>query len=110
MKCHVRYIGVTDKDGRVNAVEFAEGVNVITGKSSTGKSAIIEIFDYCLGSSDFTVPEGVITSAAALFFVVLAMDNSHLVLARRGDEQKGFLNCRLPKGDWSLLWTSDYRH
>lgn len=35
-------------------------VNIITGASKTGKSAIIEIIDYCLGSSACGVPEGVI--------------------------------------------------
>ena len=91
MNCRVRYIGVVDKDGCIHSVEFTSGLNVITGKSSTGKSAMIEIFDYCLGSSDFTVPEGVITNAADVFFVVLRMNDSHLVLARRGNQQKGFI-------------------
>lgn len=91
MNCRVRYIGVVDKEGRIHSVEFTSGLNVITGKSSTGKSAMIEIFDYCLGSSDFTVPEGVITNAAEMFFVVLTMNDSHLVLARRSNQQKGFV-------------------
>lgn len=91
MKCHVRYIGVVDKLGFVHSLELTKGVNIITGKSSTGKSAMIEIFDYCMGSSDFTVPEGVITNAAHTFFVVLALGGSHLVLARKSGENKGFL-------------------
>jgi hypothetical protein len=91
MNCRVRYIGVVDKEGRIHSVEFTSGLNVITGKSSTGKSAMIEIFDHCLGSSDFTVPEGVITLAADIFFVVLKLNESHLVLARRSNQQKGFI-------------------
>lgn len=50
MKCFVKFIGVLDKDGRVHHVHFLSGLNIITGKSSTGKSAIIEIFDYCFGT------------------------------------------------------------
>lgn len=91
MNCHVRYIGVVDNEGRIHSVEFTRGLNVITGKSSTGKSAMIEIFDYCMGSSDFTVPEGVITNVAEVFFTVLAIQESHLVLARRSDQKKGFV-------------------
>jgi hypothetical protein len=35
-------------------------MNIITGDSKTGKSALISIVDYCLGSSSCHVPEGVI--------------------------------------------------
>ncbi|MCK4629120.1 MAG: AAA family ATPase, partial [Sedimentisphaerales bacterium] len=67
MKTVIRYIGVTDKNDCVHAVSFTSGVNIITGRSSTGKSALIEIFDYCFGSSDFTVPEGVITDCTEIY-------------------------------------------
>ena len=66
MKCFVKFVGVLDKSGVTHFVEFLPGLNVITGKSSTGKSAIIEIFDYCFGSSDYTVPEGIITANAEI--------------------------------------------
>ncbi len=88
MKTLVQYIGVTDKDDRVHAVYLTPGVNIITGRSSTGKSALIEIFDYCFGSSDFTVPEGVITDRAEIYFVVMQVGESWLVLARRGANTK----------------------
>lgn len=51
MKSYVKYIGLVDKEDKIHSVQFTTGVNIITGKSSTGKSAIIEIFDYCMGSS-----------------------------------------------------------
>jgi hypothetical protein len=66
-------------------------VNVITGRSSTGKSALIEVFDYCFGSSDYTVPAGVITENARLFFVVLKLRDSLLVLARLPNKGRAFL-------------------
>ena len=91
MNCYVRYIGVIDHQNRIHAITLKPGVNIITGKSSTGKSAIIEIFDYCFGSSDFTVPDGVITENAQLYFVVLAFQNSNLVLARKGNSNKAFI-------------------
>ena len=40
----------------VNLKFEVEGLNVITGPSHTGKSAIIEIIDYCLGSKECNVP------------------------------------------------------
>jgi len=83
MKAFVRHIGVVDHDNKVHAVTFSPGVNVVTGKSSTGKSALIDIFDFCFGSSDFTVPEGVITKYADIYFIVIRVQESNLILARR---------------------------
>ena len=91
MKTTILYIGVTDKDNFVHTVRFNSGVNIITGRSSTGKSALIEIFDYCFGSSDFTVPEGVITEFADIYFVVIKVKNDSLVLARRRGGTKAFI-------------------
>ncbi|NQT58513.1 MAG: DUF3732 domain-containing protein, partial [Bacteroidetes bacterium] len=70
---------------------FTTGVNLITGKSSTGKSAMIEIFDYCFGNSDDTIPEGVITDSAQLFFITMVVGESNLILARVPKSNKGFL-------------------
>ena len=91
MKAFVRHIGVTDYDDNVHAVTFSPGVNVVTGKSSTGKSALIEIFDFCFGSSEFTVPEGVITKYANIYFTVIRLQETNLVLARRWDDKKAFI-------------------
>ena len=88
MKTFIKCIGVTDKDNRVHKVDFTSGVNVITGRSSTGKSALIEIFDYCFGNGDFTVPEGVITEYAQFYFIVLQIGETWVVLARREDDTK----------------------
>ncbi len=91
MKCYVRRIGVIDHQQKIHHVDLLPGVNVITGKSSTGKSAMIEIFDYCLGSSGFTVPDGVITTCAQLYFIVLQFPEMYLLLARKGGEAKIFI-------------------
>lgn len=91
MRCFVKLIGVLDKTGGTHFVEFTEGLNIITGKSSTGKSAIIEIFDYCFGSSDYTVPEGIITANAEIYFTVLQFSGMALVLARRGESNSCFI-------------------
>ena len=91
MNARILHIGVVDKQDQVHSVSFDKGVNVVTGRSSTGKSALIEIFDYCFGSSDFTVPVGVITDCAVLYFTVMKVNESALVLARRTKDSKAFL-------------------
>ncbi|WNZ54462.1 DUF3732 domain-containing protein [Microbulbifer sp. MKSA007] len=85
MKTLIREIGVIDKQGNKHPVNFKKGLNVVTGKSSTGKSALIEIFDYCFGSSENTIPKGIITKNAAIYYVVLSVDEQHIVIARDPD-------------------------
>jgi hypothetical protein len=91
MKSYLKYIGIIDNSNKTHFVEFQAGVNIITGKSSTGKSAMIEIFDYCFGSSEFTVPAGVITDNTQLYFIVLSIKETYLFLARTPSKTKAFL-------------------
>ncbi|OGO91757.1 MAG: hypothetical protein A2Y17_13435 [Clostridiales bacterium GWF2_38_85] len=65
-------------------VDFEQnGVNIITGASRTGKSAIIPIIDYCLGASECTIPVGVIRDACDWFGVLFNLENEQLLLCRR---------------------------
>ena len=91
MKCYVKHIGLVDKHGEVHAVPFEPGLNIVTGKSSKGKSAILDIFDYCLGSSEDTIPEGLITDRAKLFFTVLRFPTIALVIGRDAAGDRCFL-------------------
>lgn len=91
MNCYVRYIGVVDKDDQLHAVELTQGLNIITGKSSTGKSAILEIFDYCLGSSEDTIPDGKLTERGKTFFTVLQFPTLTLVTGRAAASKRCFL-------------------
>jgi Protein of unknown function (DUF3732) len=65
-------------------VDFHIGVlNVITGASRTGKSAIIPIIDYCLASSDCHIPIDTIRDHASWYGVVFKTDSEEILLARR---------------------------
>lgn len=86
MRSYIKYMGIMDQYGNCHHIDMHEGLNIITGRSSTGKSAIIELFDYCTGSADNTIPFGVITENASLYFVVLYKNGTQLVIAR---EQAG---------------------
>ena len=47
-------------------VDFkSDKINIITGASRTGKSAIIPIIDYCLGADKCTIPVDTIRNATA---------------------------------------------
>lgn len=70
-------------DGRRRRLEFRLGsVNILTGKSGTGKSAIVSIIDYCLGRSSFTVPEGVIRDSIAWYAIILAGLGTDILVAK----------------------------
>ena len=86
MRSYIKYMGIIDQYDNCHHIDMHEGLNIITGRSSTGKSAIIELFDYCTGSADNTIPSGVITENASLYFVVLYKNGTQLVIAR---EQAG---------------------
>ena len=71
-------------------VDFHLGkVNVISGTSKKGKSAVIPIIDYCLGADKCAIPVGVIRQACAWFGIVVNTSEGQKLLARRepGDQQ-----------------------
>ena len=107
MRSYIHELGVIDITGKPHRVHFQRGLNVVTGKSSTGKSALIEIFDYCFGSSDYTVPKGVITDSASIYYVFMHVGEQEIVLGRRaGDIGHAFFK-REEKYD-SILINRDY--
>ncbi|MDT0499175.1 DUF3732 domain-containing protein [Algiphilus sp. W345] len=59
------------------------GLNVITGDSKTGKSAIIDIIDYCLGRSYCNVAEGVIRRSVSWFGLEISKENDTVFVARK---------------------------
>jgi hypothetical protein len=70
-------------------VSFEAGtVNVLSGVSQTGKSALIPIVDYCLGSGKCAIPVGVIREATAWFGVVIQTEQAELLVARREPGQQ----------------------
>lgn len=58
-------------------------VNVITGDSQTGKSAIIPIIDYCLASGECYIPTQTIRNACSWFGVIIKLEKNRILLARR---------------------------
>ena len=67
----------------------SEAVNIITGASRTGKSALIPIIDYCLGSDKCTIPVDIIRDACSWFGVLFDMANEQMLLCRREPGNKG---------------------
>jgi hypothetical protein len=58
-------------------------VNIITGASKTGKSALVDIVDYCFGAGECRVPEGPIRRSVSWFGLRLQLDSGQAFIARR---------------------------
>jgi len=95
MKAIIHSIIIFNSEGTRREVELEPGLNIITGDSKTGKSAILEIVDYCLFSSRSTIPKGVVEDFASLYVLVLKASEKHLIIARpsasSGDGNKCYL-------------------
>jgi hypothetical protein len=79
----IRSIHIYSHDGQRRDLQFrVDGLNVITGRSSTGKSALSEIIEYCMGRSSFNVPEGVIRDKVAWFAVIYQFEKEQVLVAK----------------------------
>lgn len=57
-------------------------VNVITGASKKGKSSLIDIVEYCLGSSECNVADGCIRDTVAWYSILLKFTDAQVFIAR----------------------------
>jgi DNA repair exonuclease SbcCD ATPase subunit len=75
----------------IRIVPFDLGkVNIITGESKSGKTALIDIIDYCLGSKDCKVAEGVIRDNVYWFVITVVFnENEEYFIARMNPSIKG---------------------
>jgi len=77
------------KRGQKRSVAFEPGrVNIITGGSATGKSAIIDVVDYCLGSRKCRVPAGPIRDAVSWYGLTITTGSSRMFVGRAGPGDK----------------------
>lgn len=79
----IRSIHIYSHDGKRRDLRFkVDGLNVITGRSSTGKSALSEIIEYCMGRSSFNVPEGIIRDKVSWFAVIYQFEKEQVLIAK----------------------------
>ena len=95
MTMQIKKIILYNSQGEPRLLNFEIGkINVIAGGSSTGKSAIIPIIEYCLGLSDFSVPGTDIRNTVACYAVVYTMAGIDVLIAKRppsGNRTREFL-------------------
>ncbi|WP_343240620.1 MULTISPECIES: DUF3732 domain-containing protein [unclassified Streptomyces] len=69
--------------GDRRTLEFEPGaMNVVTGESKTGKSALLDILEYCLGRDSLQMPIGPITQTVAWYAALLDLGGGRAFVAR----------------------------
>jgi hypothetical protein len=80
----ILHVVLYSHDERRRVLEFRPGaLNIVTGESRTGKSALVPIIDYCLGSGECDVPEGVIRKTVAWYALHLVSGDEQHFVARQ---------------------------
>jgi hypothetical protein len=85
----IKAVVLYHRDGeRHHELVFNEGrLNVVTGVSDTGKSAVVEIIDYCLGSGGHGVYKGIELESIGWYGLRLTIDGQDVFVARRRPPQ-----------------------
>ena len=90
MTLQIRSISVYSRDGERRDVNFKLGaLNIVTGASKTGKSALLDIVDYCWGRAECTVPEGEIRKGVSWFAVHFDKEGEGILIARKSPGPAG---------------------
>lgn len=112
MKSIIERIIIFDSSGSKREVTLRAGLNIITGDSKTGKSALIEIIDYCLFSSASSIPKGgIIDDFANLYVLILKLEDKFAVIGRPAfkfaDRSKAYMSIETSE-DFLQNFTYDY--
>jgi predicted nucleic acid-binding Zn-ribbon protein len=71
-------------NGQIRTISLRPGaLNIITGASKTGKTALIEIMDYCFGATECSIPEGVIRKHVSWVSIRVQLTKGQVFVARR---------------------------
>lgn len=97
----IRQLVLYGKNGKVRNIPFVIGqVNIITGKSKSGKSAIGDIIEYCLGGDSCNIADGVIRENVSWYGLLLQFEDEQIFVARKNPEpgQQSTSYCYINRG------------
>ncbi len=89
-------------NGKTRHLRFSLGkVNIIPGRSKSGKSAVGDIIDYCLGSSSCNIADGIIREKVAWYGLLLQFANDRVFVARKNPDsgQQSTSHCYIEIGE-----------
>ncbi|WP_299247998.1 DUF3732 domain-containing protein [uncultured Lacinutrix sp.] len=83
----ILYSNNPDDEPRV--INFNTGaLNIITGESKSGKSALVGIIDYCLGSKKCKIYDGVIRTKTRFFAILITFGDEDVFISRLNPDIK----------------------
>jgi len=83
MTMQILQISIYGKNGERRDIKFRQScVNIITGASKKGKSSLLDIVEYCLGSSECAVAEGFIRKTVDWYSILLQFSDTQAFIAR----------------------------
>ena len=84
----IRELVLYGDNGKIRRLSFRLGkVNIITGRSKSGKSAIGDIIDYCMGSEQCNIADGVVRDNVLWYGLLLQLDNERFFAARKNPDK-----------------------
>lgn len=101
MSFQIRSLSIYSHDEQRRDVNFKLGaLNIVTGRSETGKSTLLRIIDYCLGGTTYRIPVDVIHDSCSWFGVLFTKRGKNVFVARPRlpDGQKSHTNACLLHG------------
>lgn len=95
MQASISHIFLFKENGESRTLKFDDGLNIISGDSKTGKSAVIEIVDYCLFASRSTIPKGIITNWTDLYCLIFKVRDKYLIIGRKTNSNQMYFNVEI---------------
>ena len=84
----IRELVLYGYNGKVRHLPFVLGqVNIITGRAKSGKSAIGDIIDYCLGGDSCNIADGVVRDNVAWYGLLLQFEHERVFVARKNPDK-----------------------
>ena len=85
----LKAVAIWNQSGERRTIEFRPGeLNIITGEAKTGKSALLEIVEFCLGRSTVSLPEGAVTRSVHWYGAIFTV-GAHSVFVGRPAPRRG---------------------
>lgn len=75
-------LAVYNAGGERREVRFRSGLNIVTGTSGTGKSALLDMVEYCFGRNTLTTPVGPIRDTVVWYGLLVQLRGQRAFIGR----------------------------
>lgn len=87
MSLQILALAIYNRAGERRELRFQPGkVNVVTGASKTGKTALIDVVDYCLGRNEYTIRSGVIRDTVVWYALHVQLPSAQAIIGRQAPD------------------------